>query len=129
MVALTMIGLDERGERPSQVVFREPLRRGAGGVGIEPPRRIAQVAAAHDVVPFEHRAGFVPCELHRHALGHAGPHEVANNGPTEVVRDASGTARGQPRLSRADSQQAARVRMADIFEWAALRRKSRDWRK
>jgi hypothetical protein len=45
-------------------------------VGIEPSGRVSQVAAAHDVVAFEHGTRFVAGELHGHALRHACPHEV-----------------------------------------------------
>src|ERR1700682_5036098 len=92
--------------RTCRVTDRHPTRRDvrvamggwtAGGrsdgrrLGIEPPRRVPQVAAAHDVVAFEHGTGLVAGQLHGHALRHAGPREAAHGGPTEVVRDATGT--------------------------------------
>src|SRR5712692_9600344 len=61
-------------------------------VGIEPPRRVPQVAAAHDVVAFEHGPGLVAGQLHGHAFRYAGPHEGAHGGPPEVVGDAARTA-------------------------------------
>ena len=87
MIPLMVVRLDELRERPSNVAFPESLRRGAGGVGIEPPRRISQIPGAHDVVALEDRASLVARQLHGDALGHAGPHEVAHRRPSKVVWD------------------------------------------
>jgi hypothetical protein len=61
--------------------LRTPHRR----VCIEPLRRFAQVDRADDIVPFEDGASVVRGQLHRDALGHARPHQVAPGGPRETV--------------------------------------------
>src|ERR1035437_3267972 len=80
------------GQHPSTsaalVCFWRSGRR-AGRIDVEALRRISQVATADDVVSLKDRARLMAGELHGHALRHAGPHEVANRGSAEVVRDAT----------------------------------------
>ena len=49
------------------------------------PYRLAQIRLGHDRVAPIHRLGLVPRELHGHGAGDAGPFEVSNCSPTQVM--------------------------------------------
>ena len=55
----------------------------------EAPGRLLEVARAHNVVPIEHAARLVPGDLHRDGFGHAGPGQVPDGRPPEVMREAA----------------------------------------
>jgi hypothetical protein len=52
--------------------------RSCRGLGIQLSSRFEQITVADDVVALEHGPRFVPCELHRDALGHASSNHIAN---------------------------------------------------
>lgn len=101
--------LDQFREHPSQVAFPEPLRRRTGRVHVESPRRVAEIARAHDVVALEDRAGPVPGELHRHALGHAARTRF-RTAVQRIVRDVVGTTWTASCRGRASTFAAASLR-------------------
>jgi len=55
----------------------------------QPCDTVSQITLVDDVVAVEHRSRLVAGELHGHALGYAGTHEVANRGSAKVVGDAA----------------------------------------
>lgn len=54
---------------------------------------------SYEAFRFKDGTSLVPRELHGHAFGHTGPHEVSDGGPSEVVWDPARTARVDPRLA------------------------------
>src|SRR5512137_2157170 len=48
-----------------------------------------QIAFAYDVVALENASRLVTGHLHRHAFGHAGPHEVSNSRPPKIVHESA----------------------------------------
>jgi len=95
---------------PRRRVATPPLR---GGRRVELPGRLAQVRVAHDVVAVEHLPRLPADQLHGDALGHAGPHEIADGPAAKVVQHAAGdagfAARRPPRLAEPPDRLAVRA--------------------
>jgi hypothetical protein len=67
-------------------------------VTIQERDRSAAISTAHNVVPVEHRARFVPADRHRHALGHPEVDHAPDSGtPAVMLEQARQLGRPSPR--------------------------------
>src|SRR5947209_6860566 len=91
-----------RSDRGARCRNQNASLTGRRRVGVESLRRLAEIARAHDVVALEHRSCSMARQLHGHALGYAGSHEIANRRSSQVVRNTararSQDARSIPRM-------------------------------
>jgi hypothetical protein len=78
----------------------------------QPVRRLPQVSVAHDIITIEDATRLVAAQFHRHAFGDAGAHHVPDGRSAKVVRDAAGTAGGDPGAAPRVVEAAGRDRMA-----------------
>jgi hypothetical protein len=72
--------------------FARTLSKLASCITVQLPRRVFQIAFAHNVVAIEDFSGLVARDAHGDFFRHAGPDQVAHSGPAKIVKQ-------QPQIS------------------------------
>jgi hypothetical protein len=73
---------------------------------------VPQISVAHDIIAIKNAASLVAAQFHGHAFRNAGTDHVPDGRAPEVVRDAAGTAGGDPGAAPRVVEAAGRDRMA-----------------